>query len=290
MLSYFEYMEAHSEYGLVTSDQDGKWCLGEWCVPSNHPGNTVLPPAFINTYFYVKALEIAHKIAGIIKAKDQDVLRRRIEIRKSAIKAAYFNSNNGNFLNNQDGANAFALDIGLGDTRTKENFISHYEALGYYDTGIFGTDIVTRLLFEYGRSDVAIKLLTSDTPHGFGKWYTDGETTIPEYWLNARSKNHPMFGAITAYLFEYVLGIQQKEGCYGYSEVIISPQATDHIASVCGHITCKNGKISTEYVKCNESIVLKADIPSGVVAKIQLQDKEATVCGPKHVVIKKDLV
>lgn len=285
ILKYFEYMEAHSEFGLVTSDEEGKWCLGEWCVPAKHPGNTVLPPAFINTYFYVKALKIAVKIASILNKGDAPLLLRRIAEHKSAIKAAYYNPNNGNFLDNRDGANAFALDIGLGDERTKENFIAHYDTLGYYDTGIFGTDIVTRLLFEYGRSDIAIRLLSASEPHGFGKWREDGETTLPEYWKNPRSKNHPMFGAVSAYLFDHVLGIRQDESSVGYEGLIISPSATESVGYAKGYITCKHGRISVEYHISSDSAILKACIPEGISATVKFLTKEISVVGPSRIIL-----
>ena len=34
MRRYIDYLEAHSEFGLVTSDKAGEWCLGDWCGPN----------------------------------------------------------------------------------------------------------------------------------------------------------------------------------------------------------------------------------------------------------------
>ena len=205
MLKYFEYLEAHSENNLVTTDKPGAWCLGEWCTP----GPVILPAPFVNNYFYVKALEMTIEIAEYLgKNEDIPFMKERIRIRKDAITAAYFNPWDGNFFGMVQGANAFALDIGLGDERTKENFIKYYDELGYYDTGIFGIDVVTRLLFKYGRGDVAYKLLIADEPYGFGCWKKDGATSFREYWGESRSHSHPMFGSVVAYFFEYILGIK----------------------------------------------------------------------------------
>ena len=219
MLHYFEYLESHSENMLVNSDTPGEWCLGEWCTP----GPVILPAPFVNNYFYVKALEKTIEIAEHIgKTEDIPMLKARMEERKHAITVAYLNPWDGNFLGLAQGANAFALDIGLGDERTKKKFIEYYDKLGHYDTGIFGTDIVTRLLFEYGRADIAVKLLTASEPHGFGKWQRDGATTFWEYWFNSRSHDHPMFGAVATYLFEYILGIKQKSDSFGFERKYIS--------------------------------------------------------------------
>ena len=42
----------------------------------------------------------------------------------------------------------FAIDIGLGGERAFNNIKKKYDAADAFDTGIFGTDILTRVLFE----------------------------------------------------------------------------------------------------------------------------------------------
>ena len=265
MLHYFEYLESHSENMLVNSDTPGEWCLGEWCTP----GPVQLPAPFVNNYFYVKALEKTIEIAKHI-GKDSDVpmLEKRMEERKHAITVAYYNPWDGNFLGMRQGANAFALDIGLGNERTKNNFINYYDNLGYYDTGIFGTDIVTRKLFEYGRADIAVKLLTASEPHGFGRWMKDGATTLWEYWFNSRSHDHPMFGAVTTYLYEYLLGIKQDVNSYGFDRITVSPAYVDSLDWIKGSITTPKGIIAVSYEKCESGIILNVEIPDGITAAI----------------------
>ena len=271
MLNYFEYLESHSENMLVNSDTPGEWCLGEWCTP----GPVELPAPFVNNYFYVKALEKTITIAKHIgMEKDIPMLERRIAERKNAIMVAYFNPWDGNFIGSRQGANAFALDIGLGNDKTKRNFISYYDNLGHYDTGIFGTDIVTRLLFEYGRADVAVRLLTADTPYGFGKWRHDGATTFWEYWYNSRSHHHPMFGAVATYLYEYILGIRQDADSYGYDRIAIAPSYVEGLDRVAGSITTVKGKISVSYEKKDGKARLTVEIPDGISATVVAPDGE----------------
>ena len=265
MIHYFEYLESHSENMLVNSDTPGEWCLGEWCTP----GPVILPAPFVNNYFYVKALEKTIEIAEHIgRTKDIPKLKERMEERKHAINVAYFNPWDGNFLGGAQGANAFALDIGLGDARTQKRFIDYYDNLGHYDTGIFGTDIVTRKLFEYGRADIAVKLLAAKDPHGFGKWCIDGATTLWEYWFNSRSHSHPMFGAVVTYLYEYILGIKQAEGSVGFEKITISPAYVEALSFARGHITTERGIISVSYEIHGGETTLKVSVPNGVVASV----------------------
>ncbi len=261
MLKYFEYLEAHSENNLVTTDKPGAWCLGEWCTP----GPVILPAPFVNNYFYVKALEMTIEIAEYLgKKEDIPMMEERIKIRKDAITAAYLNPWDGNFLGMVQGANAFALDIGLGDERTKENFIKYYDELGYYDTGIFGIDVVTRLLFKYGRGDVAFKLLTADEPSGFGWWKKDGATSFREYWGESRSHSHPMFGSVVAYFFEYILGIKYFVTKGGTPTCKIEAVEIPGLDWAKGAVMTPFGKIIVSRKNENGKLKVECTFPGGI--------------------------
>lgn len=276
MLEYFRYMEDHSSRCLVTSDKEGEWCLGEWCPPRA----VILPPPFINNYYYVKSMYMAVEIARHIGREDViPLLEARIEERKQAIIDAYFNQLDGNFLGNVQGANAFALDIGLGDERTVKHFLEHYETESYYDTGIFGTDIVTRMLFKAGRANLAVRLLSAAEPHGFGLWQREGSTTLWEYWdydrtIRSRSLSHPMFGAVVAYFFEYLLGIANREGGAGYDYIDIKPCLVDGLSRVSGHMTTKNGRVGVSYVRTVRELHLTLEIPQSTEARLILPNDE----------------
>ena len=65
--------------------------------------------------------------------------------------------------------------------------------------------------FENGRGDLAYRLLTSDGRWSFDQIRRAGATTLWEYWTGRRSHSHPMFGAVVASLFRYLLGIRLPE-------------------------------------------------------------------------------
>ena len=237
-------------------------CLGDWLTPTD----IQLPPALVNTYFYIKSLERVAQLAEKFgKTKDALMLKESQNEPKAAFKAAFYDQFNGNFVGNIQGANAFALDIGLGDERTKNNFIKHYEETGCYDTGIFGTDIVTRLFFRYGRAELALRLMTASQPHGFGFWKNRGATSMWEFWGDiSRSRNHPMFGASVAYLFEYILGIRQEQEEFGHKRIVIHPAAPHLLSNVQGHITVPLGEICVSI----KDGALRVSLPKEIVAEI----------------------
>lgn len=294
MRRYIDYLEAHSEFGLVTSDKEGEWCLGDWCGPvilypdkdiTSSNQQVLLPAPMVNTYFMVKSLQRLCDIAHILgKPEDIAEYREKAELRKNAIRAAYFNAFDGNFIMNVQGANAFAVDLGLGNPKTYANMVSYYKKLGHYDTGIFATDIVTRVLFEHGDAELAVDLLIGSGNQGFEHWRQNGATTLHEYWESNRSRshNHPMFGAPTAYLFEYLLGIRQAPDTAGYTSLIIEPMAISKFDHVSGSRQTPNGTISVKYEKKDGGIVFNIHIPPKTKAVFKYAEQELVLFEGKN--------
>ena len=304
MHRYIDYLEAHSEFGLVTSDKAGEWCLGDWCGPNilypecditSHNQQVILPAPYVNTYFMLKSLLQMKEIAALIgKEADVPMLEKKIDERKRAIQAAYYNAFDNNFVMSVQGANAFAVDLGLGDAYAKakgsnhcseetcvaeggtyKNLVTYYEKLGHFDTGIFATDVVTRLLFENGNAELAARLLIQNGDQGYEHWRKNGATTFHEYWDSNRSRshNHPMFGAPVAYLFEHLLGIRQKDGTAGYESLVIEPKATALFGRMAGSIETVRGKIAVAYEKQGNAIAFTVEIPAGVQAVFRFGEK-----------------
>lgn len=279
MRRYIDFLDAHSEFGLVTSDVNGAWCLGDWCAPNIlYPDKNITccgqqiftPIAYVNTYFKVKSLLQMCEIARVIgEEKDIPVYEQKAQEGKKAIRAAYFNAFDGNYVMNAQGANVYALDLNIGReaddgyAKTYENTVNYYKKLAYLDTGIFATDILIRTLFENGDGDLAVELLTNDGAQGFENWRKHGVTTFFEFWdsENSRSYNHPMFGAVTAYLFEYLLGIKQKEHSAGYRSIVIAPQALVKFQRMAGSMELPTGKICVKYEKKNGVLRFEIVIP-----------------------------
>lgn len=284
MCRYIDYLEAHSEFGLVTSDKAGEWCLGDWCCPNilypdkditSHNQQVALPAAMVNTYFMVKTLQKMCHIARLIN-KEDDIAEyeEKINLRKNAVRAAYFNAFDDNFVMNIHGANAFGVDIGLGNGNTYKNLVKYYEKVGCFDTGIFATDILIRVLFENGDEDLAIKLLTNNGNQGYEHWRVNGATTFHEYWDSNRSRSHshPMFGAPVAYFFQYLLGINQAETDGGYKSIIIEPKGFKNFEFMNGSMETPNGDVAVSYENKEGKTYFEVIIPDGVKAIFKNSD------------------
>lgn len=177
-----------------------------------------------------------------LRLSSAELWRKKADAARRALKAAYYNEGDHTFCGGVQGADAFALDIGLGNSAMAASLAAKYDALGEFDTGIFGTDILIRVLFETGFGDTALRLLVSEKENTFGGQRARGETTLCERW-NVRwaSHNHHMFGACTGALFRYLLGI-----CVENTGIVIAPAAFSVPLAVKGQLLTRFGEISVE--------------------------------------------
>ncbi len=199
MLLYLDYMENHSENGLVVRSEKAGWCLGDWCSPGNV---NLIPEPFVNTYFYLKALKCVMEISGIL-GKNRTELKKRYEKVKKCFIEKYYDKKTGTFCNSLEAADAYGYDLGFGNEKTLAAIVKKYEKLGQFDTGIFGTDILIRILCENGYTELAKSLLTSKKENTFYNMMSHGATTLWENWDGCDSHSHPMFGAVVEYIVKY---------------------------------------------------------------------------------------
>jgi len=277
ILRYFDYLDSRSSGGLVCREEQGGWCLGDWCTPEP----IAICEPFVNTALCVKQMLMTKEAAEAIGENETaQMLGRRIEEKRQAILNAYYSPQTGSFIGGVQGANSFATDIGLGGERTYENTRKKYSAADSFDTGIFGTDILTRVLFERGDANTAFRLLTSEGKGSFYNMKKQGATTIWENWDGERSHSHPMFGAATRYLFSFILGITQEKTSAGYEHILIAPQIPDGLNYASGHITTVRGKISVTFKRTESGADFYVTVPQrarftyGSGCEFELRDGE----------------
>ncbi len=254
MLHFLDYLEARSENGFVCKEEPDGWCLGDWCPPDN----IKIPETYVNTCLYIRFMQQVTEAAAILGRESESAhLAERIEKVKRAIDVAYSSPHQHAYLGDVQGASCLALQVGLGTEQTQKNVFEKYKKLGMYDTGIIATEVLTGYLFEHGQAQTAFDLLASNKAVSFAYMANNGATTLWENWSGRDSRNHPMFGAVTKYIFIYLLGIKQPAESCGYEKVVISPCFVDGMDFAKGHITTEKGIISVEYKKCGNKATVK---------------------------------
>ena len=242
MKAYLKYMVNHCEDGIVTSEEPGGWCLGDWCPLGN---KVTIPEAFVNTYFLSKCALMTAEAAEILGNENEAEYYRNLKKSSDeAIIRHFYNEESESFCEGTQGADAFALDLGLGSEKTKEGFIEKYEKLLTFDTGIFGTDLVIRMLFRYGRGDIAYRMLINEEITSFYNMKKNGATTLWENWDGVDSRCHPMFGAVIEYFYSGILGINRYNDNAGFEEITVTPADIPELKNVSGTMRTDAGDIT----------------------------------------------
>jgi len=78
-----------------------------------------------------------------------------------------------------------------------------------------------------------------------------------------------MFGAVTACLYEYILGIRHDGLDAGYSRVVINPASIEGLGAAEGYITTPKGRIEVSYktegTKKTYTVVIPADTKARIL-------------------------
>ena len=279
MKLFIGYLLSRRNGGLVTREEKGGWCLGDWATPEK----CVIPEPLVNTAYLVHDLECMLDIAKIIDS-EEDIphFERMIKRTRKALKTAYFNSDDGSMADGAQGADAYGIFAGVSDERAIGRLKKKYAELGRFDTGFLGTYILLGVLFDYGCENEAYELLTSHKLGSFGYMMDMGATTVYETWSGDSSHDHPMLGASVEYLFTRILGITQSSESAGYTELIIAPKIPDKLHRAKGGVRLPKGDVTVSFTKSDDRIHFEISLPKGQRAIFVFNDKELVLTKKKN--------
>ncbi len=259
MIKYLHSMKGFCENGLVVKERDKGWCLGEWCAP----GGVKIPEPFVNTFYYIRSMETVQKIAKLI-GEDAD-FTREIIVAKQAIENAYFDKETGDFCQGMQGANAFSLTLGLGNSKTKINLLNHYQTTKTLDTGIFGTDILTEYLVKCGEIQLLFDLLSSQEYPSYEFMRKNGATTLWETWGGKASHNHPMFGGCVKQLFYGFMGLKAD---VGFEHITLRPKYIEGMGFLEAKINFPKSTLKVKYEYVNGKVEAKIETTGRIAVEL----------------------
>jgi len=151
-------------------------------------------------------------------------------------------------------------------------------------TGFVGTKDLMLVLAKIGRNDVAYRLSFNDTFPSWGFSIKCGATSIWERWDGWTPENgfeksgmnsfaHYSFGAVYQWMVENIGGIRSDSP--SYKTITIAPSVDDRLTSARTVYAGIRGKITSEWRKDGDNLLVNVTIPANTTASVSLPAKSA---------------
>ncbi len=275
IMRYLNYMISQADdKGLL------HFGLGDWC----HAGRMSGCKAPLELTDTIIGIDICQKASDIFNAVG-------LELQKSFadnIKAKLFKSARENLIDTD-------TMTALGNCQTSQAMAIYYnvfteeekpkafdkliklieEQNNLIDVGVLGARIIFHTLSQFGRSDLAYKMITDERFPSYAYWINNGRTTLCEAFrktdLLPNSQNHHFFGDISSWFMQNLAGICINPNNKDCSHLIISPKFIPELSYAYGSCETVNGKVNIKWNRKGNVISLECDIPKRCHGKICLE-------------------
>jgi alpha-L-rhamnosidase len=251
--------------------------FGDWLAPGDGMDKSIFKSMFYipTVYLALDALILSKTAAVLGKLDDAAYYESMYEKIRSAYQHFKIRKD-GKLRPHRQTAYVLALGAGLipGEDRADAaRILADMVRQNDYQlgTGIHGTSHICRVLCEHGYADHAYRLLLNED-HQWLYQVKKGATTLWEHWDAIRpdgsyqparmlSFNHYAYGAIGAWLFQDVAGINLDEADPGYRTVIIRPVPGGGMSWARAEYESIHGMIKSGWKTDGDKLLISATIP-----------------------------
>jgi len=255
MDNWMKYLFSRSEDFIITHEEEGGWCLGDWGFPFKEKNPT---EAFVNSCFYGRCALILKEISQILnrqkKSEEYENLAKNIQ---ASVLKKFYNNESGLFDNTPQGS-VFASLLEISTPESTSVMINHYKENPWFDTGIFATPFLLDLIGKSGENALAFDMLCSEKGPSYAYLFDGKNTTMREFWDGTDSHNHHMFGSVVSFIMGSLLGIPKD---YNSEKIVLTPYIPEDMKFAKGHIQTPEGRLSLAWEKREENIVFDIDTP-----------------------------
>ena len=270
MKRYVDYLTSRAKDGIV------KIGLNDWA-----PWKTKTEAAITDTaYYYVDAKIVA--LAAELLGKKDDA-RKYTELAasiKATFNQKFYHADTALYDNGSQTALSCALYQGLvepeNQARVLANLVAAVEkTTNHLDTGILGTRYMLNTLLENGRADVAYRMIAQQDEPSWGWWLAQGATTLWEQWNGTESRNHIMFGDVSAWFYKALAGIQPDPQTPGFKHFFVTPHVVGDLTSARGQYDSIHGRIVSEWTLEKGRFKLHVIVPPNTTATVRVPGAHA---------------
>jgi len=232
------------------------------------------------TPLYCESARMQARLARILgKNKEAAEYSKLAEDIKKAYGNKFVDTETGVAASGIQGAQVFALYLDMLSEQERPKALAHLiqdisdKNSGHLTTGIFGTRYMLDLLSREGRIDVVNTMVNKRDFPGWGYMLDNGATTLWEHWKfsdNTFSHNHPMFGSVSQWFYNWLGGIEPDVDAVGFDRFHFHPQFVKDLDWVkCTHRSVR-GLIICNWKREGSSVTMELRVPVNSSAVLHL--------------------
>ena len=281
---YLNYLETEeNEKGLLSSG------LGDWLFYKAETSTEFM----VTAYYYWDNILMARMAHILDKNADEAKYLKKAEELKQIINKEFFDEGKIAYANETQLSYALPLYMSLVpekyENQLAQNLNNKIKDNDYYlDYGFIGSLIVPEVLSNYGYAETVFKMVTQEKMPSWGNWVLEeGATSLFETWdinrnIGDASRNHPSMGAIAAWMYKTLAGINKAEKTPAFKDIRIQPAFIPQLDFVKASYESQYGRITSEWKRTGKKIKFKVSIPAGCSSTIVLPQETKIVNGGSY--------
>jgi alpha-L-rhamnosidase len=259
----------------------------DWLAPDQHTPKTLIDAA----YWALVVREMAEMATALHRPADANKYQQQYDHIAAAYRAAFVKQD-GSVDGNTQTAYLATLFTGIAPPTFRTAMVDHLvkdiEAHGnHLTTGFLGTPFLLFVLDENQHTDLAFKLLLSDTYPSWGYMVKKGATTWWERWNgdtgdpSMNSYNHYAFGSVMAWVYRRAAGIDTDATGPGFHHLTIHPHFDPALPTLHVEYDSAYGTIISDWKQSQHRFTIT--IPANTTATVILpMHKTETIGSGSH--------
>jgi alpha-L-rhamnosidase len=261
----------------------------DWLAPDQNTPKTLIDTA----YWALVTREMAEMATALHHPADAEKYRQQYDQIAAAYRAAFV-KDEGTVAGNTQTAYLATLFTGIAPPALRSTMVDHLvKDIAAHDnhltTGFLGTPFLMFVLDENQHTDLAFKLLLSETYPSWGYMVKKGATTWWERWNgdtgdpSMNSYNHYAFGSVMAWVYRRAAGIDTDPTGPGFHHLTVHPHFDPTLPRLHVEYDSPYGTIVSDWQESSHRFTIT--IPANTTATVTLPGKTEKVGSGKHVYV-----
>jgi alpha-L-rhamnosidase len=293
MQRFIEFLSRTSRDGLrCYADYKGWLGHGDWLALDGSDGREgATSKELIGTAFFAYSAQLMAKIARVLGKEDDGAQYEALfeDVRGAFIK--HYVHEDGTIEGGTQTSYVLALEFDLLPETLRPlaaaELVRNIQGRdNHLSTGFVGTPYLNGVLSENGHLDTAYTLLKQTTWPSWLYSVTQGATTIWERWdgwthdkgfqdPKMNSFNHYAYGAIGAWMYAVIGGIDLDPEQPGYKNILMRPRPGGGLTYAAAELESPYGRIRSAWTQSDAGFEWKVMVPPNSTATVYVPAKSA---------------